>query len=389
MKLENLSTFIKVRGTLDNRVRASTGLDGTEALLNAMHNKPRKKAVDFLIPSVCNKNCTHCFFQEDQGSGFVQVNDQMIDFLRQQIAALDLNNTNITIYPREITQAMQLLPVYAENGLDRALTNGLLLTNKQVIRQLQKYGIKRLAISLHGFQNAQMMLTGETALQYQQSLEGLKCALTEGFNVSIFSTIFRGNVDDLPKFFDYAYQLGLREINLLRLIPVGNASNLPEEYFLNLDNIENMLYAINAARKKYPALRISLFGSSFGPNFYSPNAFKYLAGQKNTWPNSTYFCPWIEKEFVGLSLGSQKQYPCFKALSFSDNDIDLTSPLGVEDLQSKLQGDCSSDNCQYQKLCLGSCRITAFSFARRSGQPDPLYAGQDFCLTRILDEITK
>lgn len=389
MTSPELQTFIRVKGSLNERVRQSTGLTDTNALLSAIKTKPKRKSVDFLIPSYCNQNCTHCFFQEVGGPAFIQTNSQLVDELKKQVTMFDNDNTMLTIYPREITQAMNLLPVFAEKEMDRVLTNGLTLANKKVTDKLKKYGVKKLAVSLHGLQEMQNQLTGGTVNDYQQIIKGIKNAVSTGFDVSLFTTVFRGNVDSLTDFFGYINTLGINEVKLIRLIPTGNAKNLPDDYFLGENDVENMLYTVDNARIKFPDLRIALLGTSFGPNFYSSNTFKYLEGKKDTWPNSTYLCPWVEQEFVGISLGTGKQYPCFEALSFPETLIGVAQPLSANILQENLRDNCASNNCQYQKLCLGSCRITAFSFAKRENEQNPLFAGQKICLTKILDKYNK
>ena len=386
MNLPELSTFIKVKGSLNERVYQSTGLPDTETLLMAMKSKLKKRSVDFLIPSYCQQNCTHCFFQEEGGPAFIQTNNGLVEELRKKMALFDKDKINLTIYPREITQAMNLLPVFAEKGQDRVLTNGLTLCQEEVIDRLQKNGIKRLAISLHGFQDDQNCLTGGTPEEYQKIIKGIKKAITSDFDVSIFTTVSKINIDSLPDFFTYLSQLGLKEIKLIRLTPTGNAKKLTDNTFLDEQDVEKMLDMVNGARILNPDLRIALFASTFGPNFYSPNIYEYLSGQKNTWPNSTYLCPWVEQEFVGISLTTGNQYPCYEALSFPETQIGIASTLSGSTLEKDLQGNCNTDNCQYQKICMGGCRITAFSFAKRRNDINPLFAGQDICLTRILDK---
>jgi radical SAM protein with 4Fe4S-binding SPASM domain len=73
------------------------------------------------------------------------------------------------------------------------------------------------------------------------------------------------------------------------------------------------------------------------------------------------------------------------ALGFSE----LTGRIPAitdEQLKTNLRGQCAADNCEYQPLCMGGCRMTAFSVARRKGESEPLYAGQDICMTKLLTE---
>jgi len=398
MNKEIPSTFIKLNGTTDEMIEKSTGLKGgIPELLQTMRTKSKKKIVDLLLPTPCNQDCNHCFFKEEGGPAFIRTTPELIAEVRTLIDVLRLDQTNLTIYPREITCATDLLPVYAERGVDRALTNIVLLNNSGVIEQLKKFGIKNLAVSLHGNQESHTTLTGVSAGDYQKTIEGIKKTIDSDFEISIFTTVYRGNVADLKEFFSLLARLGLKEVKLIRLIPAGSAKKLNDAAFLQEEDVRSMLWQIDSARKQFPDLRIALLGASFGPNFYSPATYRYLAGQSNTWPNSTYICPWTDQDYIGISLGTKNIYPCFEALSFPETrigsivngQIEITkSDITTETLTKNLRGDCS-DSCQFQPLCLGGCRVAAFSFAKRRNEQDPLFAGQDVCLTKILSQFNE
>jgi len=118
--------------------------------------------------------------------------------------------------------------------------------------------------------------------------------------------------------------------------------------------------------------------------------------------NSKYLCPWIGQQYFGVSLGNHDVYPCFRLLSFPEMRIgkvnidargqvklDINKPdLMEKELSQRLRGECSESDCQYHRLCLGGCRSMAYVLAKRQGDNNPLYAGQDICLTRILDELS-
>jgi len=300
----------------------------------------------------------------------------------------------LTIYPREITTTPRLFPVLSEQGVNRVLTNGMLLNNDHILSSLKASGITELMVSLHGPKEPHIKLTGVTEKQYDATLSGIEKAVAVGFQVGAFCTTYADNVTRLPELFQDAKSLGIREVKLLRLAPLGNAKDLPDSYFIGREQIKQMLYVVDDERMRNPEIQISLFSTSFGPNFYSQNIYRYLAGQKEQWPYSTYPCPMIGQEFIGISLGSNKVYPCFEALSFPElqighvnekNEIVITSPpLGKGELEESLTGICNKNSCPAQSLCLGGCRISAFSFAKKRGELNPISAGMDSCVTEII-----
>lgn len=394
MTEQRLRTFARLRGPLDDRIHMSTGLSSQAEILNAMTSKQVRQSVDLLLPTACNQECLHCFFKETGGPGYIRTTDTVMDEVLDLMNQCNREKKAVTLYPREITTVPRLFPVLSEQGIDRVLTNGLLLNDDRILSSLKKSGITELMISLHGPKEPHMKLTGVTEKQYDATVSGIEKAVDQGFQVGAFCTTYADNVERLPELFRDAKSLGIREVKLLRLTPLGNAKDLPESFFIGREQIRNMLYLVDDERLRNPDLKISLFSTSFGPNFYSKNIFRYLAGQKAQWPYSTYPCPMIGQEFIGISLGSNKIYPCFEALSFPElqighinekNEITITSPpLNKDVLQKNLTGICSKEACPSQPICLGGCRISAFAFAKKKAQPNPITAGMDACVTEII-----
>lgn len=188
-------------------------------------------------------------------------------------------------------------------------------------------------------------------------------------------------------------------MKFIRFFPGGNGKELPVADILDRDSVVEVMEKMDKERLQHPNLSISFYGISFGPNFYSPGCYKFLAGQNNVYGNSTYLCPMIGQQYLGISLGTNKIYPCFEAISFPEMEIgqmtkkDGQYSIGVSESKftpelvgENLTGICSRKECQYQQLCLGGCRMHAYAIARRNGVKDQIYAGQDICVTRILDE---
>lgn len=396
MKTE-LDTFRTNTGTFNQRIQRATGLTDVDALMKQMKSREQNRATDLLVESPCNESCSTCFFQEAGGPGKIRLTPEVVDDIRTTAKVLgDPNPKQFTLYPKEITAAMPLLPVFAERSITRTLTNGKRLGELGVLESLKETGIKDLMITVPGQRASYARYTQEKEETYDRLLRNIGLAVREGFNVGIFYPVFRPNVDDVIPTTLSLQELGVKIIKFLRVIPVGSARNLPDDIFLNKETTLEFLNNVNAARKiTQDSMELTLFGSSFGPNFYSKSIYRYLSGMNDRWPSSQYYCPMINGQFVGIAYGTGKAYPCFKALSFPElssgeyqnGKLTLNPPfLTKENLEKNLRGQCSKDNCQYQSICMGGCRITAFAFAKCRGEADPLYSGQDVCVTKILEE---
>jgi radical SAM protein with 4Fe4S-binding SPASM domain len=400
-KTNELSTFKQLSGSPDWLVTQATGLGGVDELSEAIVTKKTKLAVDALVPSPCNggggNGCEQCFFTEDplgKVLNNVPVTPELLQDVRNFIDGLDPNNIALTIYPREITTAKGLLQVFEDFGISKALTNAILLKNKAYVDMLINSGITQISVSVLGNPAEQAYLGNSFEAVYWQILQGIQNAIEAGIEVSVFTVVYQGNIDSLQDIFRTLSQLGVKKCQLIRLVPTGKAQNMPDKDFItNNEDVLKVLFAVDEARRQNPELRISL--SKFGPNFYSPGIYQYLLNS-NVWPYSKYFCPWIDQGYIGVIFGSNRVVPCFQGMSFPELDIGEyregeviinETPLTVANLQENLRGICSSENCKFQSLCNGGCRITAYSFAKRNGEGNPLYAGQDVCLTNILQEI--
>jgi radical SAM protein with 4Fe4S-binding SPASM domain len=224
----------------------------------------------------------------------------------------------------------------------------------------------------------------------------IKRARVNGFSVGVFYPVFKQNIADIEETTAILRDANVTDIKFIRVRPFGNATNLPDQVLLTQKDMPSFLGSVDATRLRYPDVKLTLFGESFGPNFFGSSIYTYLAGDGDRWPGSTYVCPMVNGQFIGVSYGTNNAYPCFEALSFPElingtyrNGVLTTSGPVVSDasLSEKLRGMCAKHACEYQDLCMGGCRITAFAVAKRNGENDPLYAGQDICVTNLLSDI--
>jgi|GEM_PF-1829508 len=404
MKEQYLDTFQTNTGTLNERIQRATNglLPSKEALISAMAQKPDVQIRDILIETPCNQSCTTCFFNEAGGPGTVRLNKESFEELRSMARALGQTDLSIlSLYPKEITTALSVLLVMSEQGITRTLTNGKLLDKEGVIEALKEAGIQKLVITVPGGKNAYAMYTNNNPDEYDGLISNIDLAVRNKFDVSIFMPMFAQNIDEVEDTVTRLSAIGIKQVQFLRVRPFGNAFTLPKEYFLTNDGTIRFLENLNKTRKLVgDQMSLTLSGGSFGPNFFGTSTYQQLAGINTKRPNanSKYFCPMIDRQFVGISLGTKKAYSCFIGTSFEescvgyykDGSITYTKPpLSGESLQKNLRGICANDSCQYQPLCLGGCRMNAFALAKRDGEQDPLFAGQDICLTNILENLKK
>jgi radical SAM protein with 4Fe4S-binding SPASM domain len=398
IKEQLFNTFLTNTGTLNERIQRATSLPSKEAFLSAMAQKPDTQVRDVLIETPCNQSCTACFFNENGGPGLVRLTTEVLDELRDMAVVLGQPDPKyFTLYPKEITTALPVLPVMSEQGITRTLTNGKILNQNGVIGALRKADIQKLVITVPGGREAYALYTQNNPDEYDTLLSNVALAIRSNFDVSIFMPVFSQNIKDIEQTVDVLGNMNVKKIQFIRVRRFGNAYPLPDDYFMTRDDTLNFLEYLNRARESVgDKMSLTLFGGSFGPNFFGTSIYKQLAGIDAKWPNSRYFCPVIDRQFVGISLATKKAYSCFIGMSFKEAEIGYykngsityTKPaLTGESLRNNLRGICSETNCEYQPLCLGGCRMNAFALAKQKNESDPFYAGQDICVTNILKSL--
>jgi radical SAM protein with 4Fe4S-binding SPASM domain len=308
--------------------------------------------------------------------------------IKKMLEVLKTVDKSPYFYPREPTtpSALRLLPEYKNVGMDSILTNGKTLTQPRVIDALKRAGIKSLTVTVPGEAKSYAIYTKEPMEQYEKILEGISIAKQNGFDVSAFTPVFEENINDIIPMVDRLSKLGVSTVRFIRVVPVGNAKDMPNDFFLKPESTIRFLKEVNRARLLYPSVKLSLFGQSFGPNFYSPGIWRALAGQTKEWPGTKFACPAINRRYLGVVLGSNEIVSCFEGMSLENQKIgfvrdgklilDSNTSRSEEVLQNNLRGICSKNECEYQALCMGGCRTAAMSEAIRRNEPEPEFAGQ-------------
>lgn len=397
----SFSTFLTNTGTPVEQLQRATGIASMEDLTDIMRSRSNTVNADLLLPTPCNQSCVGCFYDLPKCQDIPNVDVKTYSELQKTLDILRTIDPKPTYYPREPTVSSQILKGYKEANETRALTNGKLLYKSEIRAALKNTGITDIVVTVPGTENSYAVYTGENASTYERLLYGIKKATNEGIKVSVFMPIFQKNINDIEETTERLANRGVKEIRFIRVIPTGKAKNLPNDFFLTKEGMIQFLTNVNKTRIAWGnKMRLSLFGLSFGPNFFGTSAWRSLAGFRRGWPNSEYLCPTINRQYLGVVLGSKDIVTCFQAMSFPDQRIGYIENGKIvytpekptrtpENLAKNLRGNCATENCAYQPICFGGCRTAPIAEAIRKNEPDPEYAGQTLCITNSLNTMLK
>jgi MoaA/NifB/PqqE/SkfB family radical SAM enzyme len=173
----------------------------------------------------CNNHCVFCLdtlthdgVMRDKD----EVKKQILEGRKAGAARLILSGGEPTMHP----QFIDFIKLGRLAGYKKiqTVTNGRKFMYPEFLNRCLEAGLHEITFSLHG-PNAKIhdALVGVKGA-FEQESGGLKAALADGrpiVNVDI--VINKGNVKHLPKMLELYYSWGVREFDLLQVIPFGNA----------------------------------------------------------------------------------------------------------------------------------------------------------------------
>jgi MoaA/NifB/PqqE/SkfB family radical SAM enzyme len=201
----------------------------------------------------CNNRCTFCL-DSDTHDGEIrdreEVKQQILEGRRKGASRLILSGGEPTIHPNYV----DFIKLGARAGYRKiqTVTNGRLFSYPDFLGRCLDAGLSEITFSIHG-PNARIhdALVGVKGA-FEQEVVGLKAALADGRPiVNIDVVINRANVKHLPRMLEMFYEMGVREFDLLQVIPFGRAfTEGREDLFYDLEAHQSYISEALAWSKK-------------------------------------------------------------------------------------------------------------------------------------------
>ena len=173
----------------------------------------------------CNNRCIFCLDSDTHDGEMRDAEDvkkQILDGRRKGATRLILSGGEPTIHPRFIDFVK--LGKLAGYRRVQTVTNGRLFSYGSFYDRCIEAGLQEITFSIHG-PNARIhdALVGVKGA-YVEEMAGLRRALADGRPiVNVDVVINRGNVKVLPEMLEGLYAEGVREFDLLQVVPFGRA----------------------------------------------------------------------------------------------------------------------------------------------------------------------
>jgi len=325
----------------------------------------------------CNLDCKHCRASATMGPYRDELDTSLALRLLDQIA--EVGEPIIILTGGEPLMRPDIFEIAAYGtgkGLRMVMApNGTLIT-EQNARQMAEAGIKRISISLDGAtQKIHDNFRGVDGA-FEGALNGIHWAKKAGVEFQINTTISKQNLDEIPKIFQLAVELGAVAHHIFLLVPTGRGKYLIEQE-INAEEYERTLNWFYDQRNNSP-LQLK---ATCAPHYYRILRQRARAdGEKVTFQTHGLdavtrgclggigFC-FISHQgvvqpcgFLQKDSGNVTQTPFAEIWEHSE----VFKTLRNYDL---LTGKCGP--CEYRKVC-GGCRARAFEATGDMMAEEPL-----------------
>ncbi|MHA2049827.1 MAG: radical SAM protein [Promethearchaeota archaeon] len=317
----------------------------------------------FEITTKCNLNCSHCFGNKSTKD---IVSLSKAKRIIEKIVSYGIRDLILTGGEPFLREDIFTIIQYAKKlGIENIAitTNGLLLENKNVVRNIKKRldVITALYIGINGAtSNTHDFIRGEG--QFSNLMQILTSKSVRKIPLGLDICIGKWNIHELSKFFDIAKIFNGRYFNFVPFIPLGVGKGLVHQV-LSPEECKIMLEFIN--EKKNEGYFVDL---CFTP--YAKLISEDLTG-----------CCNLLSEFITVTAQGDL-VPClymkdYNLGSFLNNDLEqlysdseVNFFLESHKYKNKINGYCSQ--CPSFNICGGGCKVVSYALKGTIFESDPL-----------------
>ncbi|MBC7131213.1 radical SAM protein [Candidatus Bathyarchaeota archaeon] len=336
--------------------------------------------VSYAVTRACNFACSHC-----HASAREAMPDELtIEEAKKAVEEMAALGTEVIIFSGgEPLLRKGLILTLTEECMDLGiipamLTNGMLL-DQQTAARLKDAGMMVVGIPIdYAFPERQDAFRGVRGA-FKAAVNAIKACLAVDLKVVVTTMILKNNLNDIPRIVDFLNILGVDQIVLYDLIPVGRGRELSELAISHEQRVKLLDYLYRVHNE-----RDMLFLVSGGNPLY-PGALLELHKQDDTKPPDKLLRQFLIQSQVGCHAGihyfslrpNGEIYPC-PFLQISAGNIRKKSLSEIWRCSAlfhqlrdrhRIKGKCGQ--CPYRSVC-GGCRARAYIYTGDLFGEDPL-----------------
>jgi MoaA/NifB/PqqE/SkfB family radical SAM enzyme len=219
----------------------------------------------------CNNHCTFCLDSNAHDGtmrGTLDIKVQIIEGRKRGAERLILSGGEPTMHPN----FLDFVKLGKRAGYPKVqtVTNGRMFKYPDFLATAAKNGLDEITFSLHGHTAKIHDALVGTPGAFEDEVAGLKAALASGrFIVNVDIVINKQNVRHLPDMLETFIGWGVKEFDLLHVIPFGNAwTEARDHLFYDLDgNLEYLQRAFAYARRPDVHIWLNRFPPPYAEGF--------------------------------------------------------------------------------------------------------------------------
>jgi MoaA/NifB/PqqE/SkfB family radical SAM enzyme len=335
---------------------------------------------------LCNNNCVFCLDKQNQKGKLVpfkEIEKELKGGRKSGINKLILSGGEPTVHP----DFLKIVKFAKDIGYKeiQTITNGRLFAYKNFLDQAVANGLTETTFSIHGHTKELYEKQSGIKNSFEQALTGLTNSLNnKNLIVNIDIVINKINYRYLDKILRFFTNLGVKEFDLLQIIPFGAAWQNKNKVFYNLKKAAPYFKKAFSLQNKYPNIYIwtnrlpaqylegfeeliqhpiKLFDEIRGrekilKNFIKKNKLMNCYGAQCKYCFLNNFCSDLIKIKKIGQLISKTYPPCIKIdkssiEKFLWKDFNLNKFLNFFIDHRYFVKSLRCDNCRYNKNCSG------------------------------------
>ncbi|MDD3940222.1 MAG: radical SAM protein [Candidatus Pacebacteria bacterium] len=208
------------------------------------------------ITERCNLCCTHCYKEEKMIKEEISTS-QVFEILNKYYEQLekwkfDKNSNRISFTGGEpfIREDFWKILDNCYNNREKVsygiLSNGTLL-DEVVVSKLLDLQVEYVQVSLEGLEEINDQIRGKGS--FFKAVRGLKLLVAHNIPCNISTTITSKNLKEVPRLIDLAKNIGVKNIGVRRLVPIGAGKKMQELMITPQENQELLRYILRENKK--------------------------------------------------------------------------------------------------------------------------------------------
>lgn len=183
------------------------------------------------LTSKCNLRCKHCYIGDTKNHDLpIEIINNVVEQAKQLGVEKIILTGGEPFLRDDLVEIIQTI----SNVIKPSIS-----TNGTIYKQIPSDKVYDIQVSLDGLEKNHNWLRGEEV--YELTIENIKRFKEDGHKITINTTLFNKNVNDIPPLLELAIKLGVDGYRVISLVPIGYGRSLEPSSLDGLKKVTNFL----------------------------------------------------------------------------------------------------------------------------------------------------